>query len=86
MNVPQLLMSLSGALEELACYKAECGELGGRTEYRCAFCQRSVFGPAELNPALGPPVHSECYVRKQLADREAEIQALRSQLGVAEQK
>lgn len=86
MDHPQLLMVLSTALAELACYKAEYGELAGQTEYRCAICSKSVFGPAQLNPSLGPPAHSECLLKMLLQDRDKEIVALRSQLGAAEQK
>ena len=86
MEIPQLLMVLSAALSELAYYKAECGELAGQTEYRCALCSRSVFGPAQLNPALGPPVHTECLLKSQLEEREKEIVALRTQLGATEKR
>jgi DNA-directed RNA polymerase subunit RPC12/RpoP len=79
-------MAFSAVLGELACYKAECGELAGQTEYRCAICGRSVFGPPQLNPALGPPAHSECLLKRQLEDREKEIVALRTQLAAAEKK
>lgn len=74
----------AAALEELACYKAEYGELSGKTEYRCVFCKRSVFGPEQIDPKLGPPAHSECYLKQRLAEREKEIAALRDQLGRAE--
>ena len=86
MNNPQMLSAFSAALGELACYKAEYGELAGQTEYRCAFCSGSVFGPAQLNTELGPPVHSECLLKHRLAEREKEIVALREQLGAAEKK
>lgn len=86
MDIPQLLIAHSRVCEELACYKAEYGELAGKTEYRCAFCPRSVFGPPVLDPQLGPPVHSECFLKQQLAEREKEVLALRSQLGIAERK
>ena len=86
MTNPQMLMAFSTALGELACYKAEHGELGGQTEYRCGICSRSVFGPAQLNPSMGPPAHSECLVKYQLQEREKEILALRAQLGAAEKK
>ena len=86
MTNPQLLMAFSTVLGELACYKAEHGELAGQTEYRCALCGRSVFGPAQLNSALGPPAHSECLLKIQLGEREKEIVALRTQLGAAEKK
>ena len=86
MTNPQMLMAFSTALGELACYKAEHGELSGQTEYRCALCGRAVFGPAQLNPALGAPAHSECLLQTQLGEREKEIVALRGQLAAAEKK
>ena len=86
MKTPQLLMTLSELSSELACYKAEYGELSGQTEYRCSICAGSVFGPRQLDPELGPPVHSECYLKRTLEEREKEIVALRTQLSVAEQK
>ena len=93
MTNPQILMAFSTVLGELACYKAEHGELAGQTEYRCALCGRPVFGPAQLNSALGPPAHSECLLQSKynrlemkVADRDQEIVALRAQLGVAEKK
>ena len=84
MKTPTLLMMLSELSSELACYKAEYGELSGQTEYRCAICGRSTFGPSQLDPALGPPVHSECYLNRMLQEREKEIVVLRNQLSAAE--
>ena len=86
MKSPQMLMALSAATNELACYKAEYGELRGETEHRCAFCGGSTFGPAQLDPAMGPPAHSECFLRNELALREKEVLALRAALGTAEKK
>ena len=82
----QTLVALSAIASELACYKAEYGELAGTTEYRCALCAKSVFGPDKLDATLGPPVHSECWLKKQLEEREREILALRQQLELAEKK
>ena len=86
MQNPQLLMILSQLASELACYKAEYGELAGDTEYRCTLCGRSVFGPAQLNPNLGPPAHSECLLKAKLAESEKEVVTLRTALGAAEKK
>ena len=86
MKNPQLLMALSAVTAELACYKAEYGELAGDTEYRCALCGRSVFGPPQLDPNLGPPAHSECLLQAKLAESEKEVLALRAALGTAEKK
>ena len=86
MKIPQILMALSAATNELACYKAEYGELHGEVEYRCAFCRGSTFGPSQLDPAMGPPAHSECFLRNELALREKEVLTLRSALGAAEKK
>ena len=86
MKSPQILMALSAATNELACYKAEYGELAGDQEYRCAFCNGSTFGPPHLDPELGPPAHSECLLRNKLAQSEKEVLTLRAALGAAEKK
>ena len=86
MDTPQLLSALSAATAELACYKAEYGELAGTTEYRCAFCGRSVFGPAQLDPALGPPAHEKCWLQSKVEVQEKEILTLRGALSTAEKK
>ena len=86
METPQLLMMISELSSELACYQAEYGVLSGQTEYRCTICGGSTFGPLQLDPELGPPVHSECYLKQKLEERGKEIVSLRTQLGAAEQK
>lgn len=84
MTNSQLLMALSTIAAELACYKAEHGELKGQTEYRCAFCAGSVFGPAQLDTKLGPPAHSECLLKQQLDEQTKNVVALCAQLAEAE--
>ena len=86
MKSSQILMALSAATFELACYKAENGELRGETEHRCAFCGGSTFGPAALDPEMGPPAHPECWLKNKLVEANKEIVTLRAALGTAEKK